>query len=684
MSIDPQTISLERHVEIGQIIIRDAERLTDRWAQRAEQELPTAQSKQRAELRNDLPDFLRTLGEAIAESQPDTPKWHRLHAVEHGAQRWKSGWRLAELIRDYQILRLVILDHLEQTLARPITVRETMAIGLGLDEAITVATVTYVAYQSEELAAREQRIASLVDHALDGILMIDDGGRIQSLNPAAERLFGYDVRELIGEHASRLFPALPPDSEGDALRQWLNHPAAKGDGGDSAVGRRPDGGRFPLELSAGEFTAGGQRHYTVVVRDVTERKRAEDELMRYTHALQRANQALAAAKRSAEEASRSKSEFLASMSHEVRTPMTAILGFADVLAGTLTDAEQIEAAETIKRNGEHLVAIVNDILDLSKIEAGRVDVVTEKCAPRDLVEEVVALMAPTAERHGLRIEVDYADDVPPLVRCDATRVRQILFNLVSNAVKFTERGAVRCAMRRAVAAGQPVIEYEVSDSGIGMDQQQIERLFEPFAQVHSRSPHHLPGTGLGLAISKRLAELLQGEILVASNVGQGSTFVLRLPLVEANGAGDKDSSAATEPADWAKIRLNCRVLLAEDGRDTQLVISRMLDDAGAVCEVVGDGQAAIERIEEVAHEGESFDLVLMDMHMPVVDGPDAIRELRRRGHKMPILALTASAMAGDRERFLALGCNDYLSKPVERRQLIEIVARFADGSTGAP
>lgn len=684
MSIDPRTINLERHVEIGRLIHQNADALTDRWAERATQEQPAAQAAQRAELRDDLPDFLRALGRAMAESESIAPSRHRLLAVEHGEQRWASGWRLAELVRDYQILRLVILEFLEQELDRPISIREIMAIGLGLDEAIAAASVTYVAYQSNQVREADERIASVVDHALNAIFMINDRGLIESFNPAAEKVFGLSAQAATGLHASGVFPDLSPQAAGDLLVEWFTGGKDAPRTEREAQARRRDGSLFPIDMAASTFHVGGRSYITAIVRDITERKRGERERTEYAEKLEKANRALAAATLEAEAANRYKSEFLASMSHEIRTPMTAILGFAEVLASTLQLPENVEIAQTIKRNGEHLVQIVNDILDLSKIEAGKVELAIEPFSPARVAHEVQALLAGNAQRQGLTLEVAVEPGMPQTIKSDPTRLRQILVNLVSNGIKFTEQGGVRLTLRRVLGAVEPALEFEVADTGIGMTDEQLGQLFAPFAQLHRARGRNVQGAGLGLVISKRIATLLGGEIRVASRPGDGSVFLLRLPWGEESTpdpAADASAATADDNAERELPQLDCRVLLAEDGRDNQAIISRMLEGAGATVFVVDNGRSAVEQVEAALADDLPFDLVLMDMQMPILDGSDATRELRQRGCQLPIVALTASAMKGDREHCLELGCTDYLTKPIDRRLLIQTVSRHARRKT---
>ena len=449
-------------------------------------------------------------------------------------------------------------------------------------------------------------------------------------------------------------------------------------------GRHRDGSLFPLDLSASLFRLAGRRHFTAIVRDITERTRVERDLSKYAQVLESTNRALAAAKLEAEMANRFMSEFLASMSHEIRTPMTAILGFSEVLSGVLSNPEHVEIAETIKRNGEHLVRIVNDILNLAKIEAGKVALEVGPCSPRQLVGDIHSSLSRLAEQQGMSFAAECTQSVPENILCDTTRLRQILFNLAGNAIKSTEHGSVWVDVQCVADPSGQQLEFAVSDTGFGMTEEQLRRLFEPFAQLHRTSDQRQRGTGLGLAISQRLAELLGGQITVTSRSGHGSTFVLRMPLVpdEGSAAAKLEQVASALASSVQAIQLECHVLLAEDGRDNQMPISRMLEGAGASVRVVSDGQQAIDEFETSMTSGKPFAAVLMDAQMSVLDGSDATRELRARGHRVPIVALTASAMKGDREHCLALGCTDYLAKPIDRQLLIETVARW--GAKGEP
>jgi signal transduction histidine kinase len=411
-------------------------------------------------------------------------------------------------------------------------------------------------------------------------------------------------------------------------------------------------------------------------------------VLAYEFAKEEAVQELATARAAAEQASAAKSEFLANMSHEIRTPMTAVLGYADVLfeEGNLQQAppQRLEAIVTIKRNVGHLLGIINDILDLSKIEAHKLAVEKIACSPGELLQDVRALVAVPADAKGLALEIEYSTPIPATIYSDPTRVRQILVNLAGNAIKFTEIGRVRiCASYDANPS--PRMRFSVQDTGIGMSEEQLARLFRPFTQADSSTTRIYGGTGLGLTICKRLAELLGGTIEVSSQPNVGSEFALVLPTGPVEGVEmlrdvPTHAGAARDAAPVAPVqrpRLAVDVLLAEDGPDNQRLIGHFLRSAGAKVTLAENGRVAVELALGAWQDGEPFDVVLMDMQMPVMDGYAATRELRQRGYTGPIIALTAHAMSTDRERCRAAGCDEFETKPVNREALFAKIRAFA-------
>lgn len=430
-----------------------------------------------------------------------------------------------------------------------------------------------------------------------------------------------------------------------------------------------DRGRIFRDASGKPLYASG------AVVDITDRKT-------YEYSLQ-------AARRAADQANKAKSEFLANMSHEIRTPMTAVLGFVDILQEQIEGAAALESLETIRHNGLYLLELINDILDLSKIEAGATELHRKSFSLPDLVTDLESLMQGRAAEQGIPLVIEWVTPVPCSIWSDPVRLRQILVNLVGNAIKFTECGEVRLRIRcdapPGISEGAGThIWFRVSDTGIGMTCEQMGRLFHPFSQGDASVTRRFGGTGLGLAISERLIDMLGGEIFVSSIPNKGSVFEFSIdpgPLegiswVDPRFAGshvapeDAPQTAADEEPLAEIPLLDCHALIVDDGRAIRMLVKRFLESAGATTEFVENGAEAVDRIFN--DQLPPFDLVILDMQMPVMDGYTAARRIRRGGYGGPIIALTANTMKGDRDRCLAAGCTDFLPKPIDRRKLVHL------------
>jgi signal transduction histidine kinase/DNA-binding response OmpR family regulator len=404
-----------------------------------------------------------------------------------------------------------------------------------------------------------------------------------------------------------------------------------------------------------------------MIQDITERKQTEAELLRL--------------KDSAEAANRAKSDFLANMSHEIRTPMAAILGYAEMMQLTGQQApDHQECIQVIRRNADHLLELINEILDISKIEAGHMTVERVRCDVPTLLSEVVASMKSRAGEKAVAFTVRIDGALPRFVLTDPLRLRQILVNLLGNAIKFTPAGSIEMLIRAEPMNDSHTLSIEIRDTGIGMSSDQLARVFEPFVQADQSTTRKFGGTGLGLAISRRLARLMDGNITVSSEPGKGTSFNVMIKTgVVANAetfSQLNDNSPTVVPAagQLPTDPISAHVLLVEDGKDNRRLISTHLKMAGASVDFAENGGIAVELASSFA-----YDLILMDMQMPVMDGYLATAELRRRGITTPIIALTAFAMSEDRNKCLAAGCTDYLSKPVSRERLLKAVQHHLGG-----
>ncbi len=520
-----------------------------------------------------------------------------------------------------------------------------------------------------EEALREQRnqLRTIFSTSPDMLILKDRQCVYRAVNPDCCKFLGKSEEEILGKTDYDFFPHDRADmyrrgdiqvlTTGRTLRQDETVTGVHGP-------RWMQVAKAPVVDETGAISG-----IVISLQDISDRKRAESEL--------------AEAKQAAEAANRAKSDFLANLSHEIRTPITAILGYADLLSTpNLSQREQRNHVQTIRRNGVVLMQLIGDVLDLSKVEAGRMEIEKTDCSLRQIIEDVVLLTQVRAAEKGLDLRVDFEYPLPRTLRTDPVRLRQILTNLVGNAVKFTDSGDVRITVRCSPQMhAAPRIQFAVADTGIGMSPQQVSRLFQPFTQADTSTARRFGGTGLGLTISKRLAELLGGEIRVQTERGAGSTFTLTIDPGSLDGVPmlttpDEADAKTPEPAKADHLRTLCgRVLLAEDVRDIRQWVRFALQTTGLEVDLAEDGHAACRKVSAAVADERPYDLILMDIQMPGLDGYEATRRIRRDGFRGPIVALTAHATAAEREKCLRAGCDDHVPKPVDQGELLATVAR---------
>jgi PAS domain S-box-containing protein len=695
-----------------------------------------------------------------------------------------------------------LLDFGADRMAELVTIGTCAILFLSL-----LASMVDQAVQIRQLSARlnARSLTEIVDNVGEAIVLFSEAGTIERYNLAAARTFGYQPDDVVGRTVDILFSADRLNRFRDYWRSIATGRYAGGGRCDDLKGLRKDRSTFDAELSVSAMEFEGKRRFIAVFSDVTARREAEEILRR--------------ARDEAEAANRAKSEFLATMSHEIRTPMNGVIGMTDLLLDTQLDVDQREYAGAVMRSAQALLTVINDVLDFSRLEAGRLEIEHADFSTVDVVEDVAALLRTRTVERGVDLVSFVAPNVPRFLNGDADRLRQVLLNLAGNAVKFTENGcvAILSAVAR-ISQSRITLRYEVIDTGVGIPENAQGRLFERFTQLDGSSTRQHGGTGLGLAISKQIVELMGGEIGVESRIGMGSTFWFTVPLGEAmHGAGTEDrplsnltglrvlvvddielnrtifarqlaawgvevvsvdsgsealasirgaveqgrpfdaaildhampgmdgeelarrivaapeysairlilassldlrkdidklrqagfsvclckpvrqrelfdtlaavcgrpsvaqqktiDAASPVPADVGAPTRSLRILLAEDNRTNQLLVTTILKIQGCEVEVVDNGLKAVHAVRH-----NTYDLVLMDVNMPEMDGiaaTRAIREMDGARGKVHIVALTANAMQGDRERFLAAGMDDYLSKPIERQKLVALVDAVA-------
>jgi len=526
------------------------------------------------------------------------------------------------------------------------------------------------------LRASEERVRGLLECAPDAIVVADEYGTILLVNARVKALFGYEPDELVGQGVELLVPERSRVAHRGHRGSFREH---NGElpmrSGRELIARRRDGTEFPVEISLSSMQTPEGGTVSAAIRDISERKRVEEAAAAASHA---------------------KSEFVANMSHEIRTPLNGVLGMTEMLLDTALTPGQREYVEVIRRSGDVLLALVEDVLDFSKLEAGKLQLDRYDFDPRTVLADAVEMVAVAAAAKGLELSTSIAAGVPATVRSDGNRVRQVLSNLLSNAVKFTATGEVLVSLTAPPGpAGQ--LRFEVTDTGAGMDPGVLASVFDSFVQADTSTTRQYGGTGLGLAICRELVELLGGEIQASSVAGVGSTFAFTI-TVEPALAGETSPAApvarcghgqlsppVAAPPRQGEARQEHgpgeqrRVLVAEDNELNQIVAAGHLRHLDFEVDVARNGREAVDLSMTAPYAA-----IFMDCQMPQLDGYSATREIRlheRVGARVPIIAMTAHTLIGDREKCLQAGMDEFLGKPLSRDELAEVITRILPGQT---
>jgi PAS domain S-box-containing protein len=655
MPIDTQSLRSDAFVEVGRVIQRDAGVLIQRWAQRAAAEQPHAARLHHEALLDHLPSLLQSLGRGLEQPLPPDARPHCAPAAAHGEQRWESGWSLSEVVQDYQILRRVLAEYLEEVLNRPLSYREAAAMGLALDEAIASSITTYVGNRDayvqrvEEERARHERQAKEVEHRWElivqqagwGIALLgpaDD--TLQIVNPAFAALHGWAPEDLVGRPFTEL---VDPESR-PALAEHFRSAAARGQHAFEAVHRRRDCTRFPVltQLSVVRGEAGEVLHRAINLQDVTAQKQLEQSLREQAEALRTSD--------------RRKNDFLAVLAHELRNPLAPILHAVDVLRLSGPGEPPLEQARGIVERQARLMArLVDDLLDVTRIAQGKLQLRRSRFNLAEAVHQAVQTTAPLLEAQQHRLSIHLPNEPLPL-EADQARVVQVMVNLLGNAAKYTDRGG-QIDVHAAHHDGEVVVR--VRDNGIGIEPEMLGKVFDLFTQVDRALDRSQGGLGIGLTLVRQLVELHGGRVGVSSaGPGRGSEFTVRLPAADG-------SVAAAHPEPPGPAAKGRQVLIIEDNADARSSLAILLTLQGHRVQTAATGPDGIQLALTARPE-----VALIDLGLPGVDGCEVARRLRAAlGKGVRLVALTGHAQEEARRSTQEAGFDTHLVKPVDIEEL---------------
>lgn len=532
--------------------------------------------------------------------------------------------------------------------------------------------------QKLELRLAEEKFRGLLETAPDAIVIVNETGRIEIVNKKTETIFGYDRSDMIGQTIEMLMPEKFHNSHHGHLRNYTADPTSRNMGqGLDLLGRRKDGTEFPIDISLSPLKTENGILMSNAIRDITARRASEKQQQELLEKFKKIQTDLQKAVLVADNANNFKTQFLANMSHEIRTPLGAILGFIDLLKNPDCPAqEKTDYMVIVERNSKQLLSLIDDILDLSKVESGKMTIEKLSFSFAEMLADFTSHMRFRAEEKGINFDFKVTTLIPDIICSDPVRLRQILGNIIGNAIKFTDKGSVELS----IAYTNPTLTFTVKDTGVGISPEQSLKLFQPFTQANASTTRKFGGTGLGLILSRRLAEALDGTLILSeSHESRGTTFQITVQsalipeaqLVGIEKLGEISAPVPVKVRTGSQILSGLRILLVEDSPDNQKLFCLYLTHEGAQVEIASNGAEGVA----LALAG-NFDVILMDIQMPVLDGHEATKKLRRLNYLKPITALTAHAMKEERIKCIDSGFTDFLTKPLQKVLLIEAMAKY--------
>lgn len=601
--------------KIGILVEQHSQQLLNKWQELAEERLPSGERTiHRVALRDHLPKYLLVLAQDLQSGWHGDARASRLSAEDHGVQRWEIGWNLESVIRDYQIMRHVLVTELEALLDRRLQEQESASLNDLLDEGIADAVRSFLNFEEASGVAgpdqlENQQLAAIVRSSNLAIIGLTHEGVIKTWNQGATELYGYAPADVEGKHAAMLFP-LQRRIELDRFLQL----ARRGQHGRSidSVHVHQTGKNVSVAISASPIKDADDKIVgcALFANDVIDRVRVAD--------------AMRDALEEAERANRIKSEFLANVSHELRTPMNAIVGMTELAIEENTTPELKDYLETTRSAAESLLSLVNDILDISKLESGRFELDETEFEIRELLDNTLKVLGSRAYQKGLELACHVAPEVPQVVYGDPVRLRQVLTNLIGNAIKFTDQGEVVIDVSLDVMRGKTcILRFSVSDTGIGISDSDQKEIFQPFTQVDSSSTRSVAGTGLGLAIASHLINCLHGHLWVQSEIGVGSIFYFTAQL----SVGDDSKTVPSEKETRDASLVGMRVLIADDNQTSREILSESLGTWQMEPSLAEGGEIALRMLRAASNEGEPYKLAIIDALMPDMDGFKLIKEI---------------------------------------------------------